>query len=108
MSKEKEVLRVTIFGTDYPLKVSENVDYIRKVAGYVDAKMKEVYDTKSDRPIHQIAILAALNIADEYFCEKNQRQQDLQKIERKVKQLSDSLELGLQTKTGSQEEESSL
>lgn len=102
MSDEKKFLRVNIFGTDYPLKVGNNIDYIRRVAGYVDTKMKEVHDTKSDRPVHQVAILAALNIADEFFCEKTRKEKAIREIEEKVKQLSDSLELSIRPDTGNQ------
>ena len=95
MREEKEFLRVNIFGTDYPLKIGDNIEYVRKVAGYVDAKMKEIHDAKIDRPVHQIAILAALNIADEYFSEKERREKSTLEIEEKIKQLKDSLELEL-------------
>jgi len=100
MSNEKEFLRVNIFGTDYPLKVGNNIDYIRKVAGYVDKKMKEVHDTKSDRPVHQVAILAALNIADELFCEKDRKEKAIQEIEERIIQLSNSLEFGMKRGDG--------
>lgn len=103
MSEDKEFLRVNIFGTDYPLKVGNNIDYIRRVAGYVDTKMKEVHDAKSDRPVHQVAILAALNIADDFFCEKNNNEKAIRDIEEKIKQLSDSLELEIQQKIRDQE-----
>ncbi len=65
MIDEKNILRVNIFGTDYPLKVSANVEYVKRIAEYVDQKMHEVQTAKHNRPLHQIAILAALNIAEE-------------------------------------------
>ena len=95
MSNEKEFLRVNIFGTDYPLKVGNDVNYLQRVAGYVDRKMKEVHDTKSDRPVHQVAILAALNIADELLCEKELNEKTISDIEQRIQQLSDSLEFGI-------------
>ena len=70
MNKADNILKVNIFGTEYPLKVSADIDYVQTVANYVDSKMAEVQDAKPSRPLHQIAILAALNICDELYQKK--------------------------------------
>ena len=57
---------VTIAGQEYTLVAAEDAAYMEKVAAHVDAKVREVLDgarvSSSDA-----AILAALNMADEYF-----------------------------------------
>ncbi|NOY58359.1 MAG: cell division protein ZapA [Calditrichaeota bacterium] len=90
MNDENKILKVKIFGTEYPLKVNADVEYVKRVARYVDTKMAEVQEAKPSRPLHQIAILAALNICDELF--QNEQSAD---FEERLKKLSDKLELGI-------------
>ena len=100
---DKNVLKVTIFGADYPLKVSANLDYVHRVAEYVDAKMKEVYDSKQNRPLHQIAILAALNIADELFQQREQEKSGLSVYAGKLEALYSRLESGIKVSSENDE-----
>ncbi len=60
-------VKVNICGNVYNIQGEAPPEYINKLALYVDNKMTEVGRTMhSDNPLH-LAILAALNIADEYF-----------------------------------------
>ena len=102
MLENNNILKVKIFGTEYPLKVSSDVEYIRRVAAYVDMKMREVEAVKSRRPLHQVAILAALNIADELFQQQKLGQQKFSSFEDSIEQLTKKLELGIR---GSAEDE---
>ena len=67
MSDEYNILKVNIYGTEYPIKGTTDVEYIKKVAQYVDSKMKEVNKNISIDSSLKVAILAALNITDELF-----------------------------------------
>jgi cell division protein ZapA len=67
---EYNVLKVNIYGTDYPIKGSTNVEYIKQIAEYVDSKMREVDQNIAVVSALKVAILAALNIADELFKER--------------------------------------
>lgn len=62
----KKAVEVEIMGERVTLRTDQDESYVRNVAGYVDRKMQEVQ--KSTRPAAKssIAMLAALNIADEY------------------------------------------
>ena len=57
---------VTINGQEYNLVASEDAAYMTKVAGHVDAKIQEVRES-GKISASDAAVLAALNIADEYF-----------------------------------------
>ncbi len=96
MDSDTNILKVKIFGTDYPLKVNANVDYVRRVAEYVDMKMREIQEAKPNRPLHQIAILAALNITDELLQQKEVQKRKLRNFEDSIGRLTKKLELGLQ------------
>ena len=61
-------LEVKIDGVKYPLVTKESKESIEKIAAYVDGKIK---DEKSDKlTFDRQLILASLNIADEYFKDK--------------------------------------
>ncbi len=61
-------LEVIIDGVKYPLVSKEPKENIEKIAAYVDGKIKDV---KSDKlTFDRQLILASLNIADEYFKDK--------------------------------------
>ena len=60
------VVTVEIAGHRYPIRSDLDPEYVATLAAYVDERMRvAARDTTSD--IVRIAVLAALNIADEYF-----------------------------------------
>ena len=75
MSEESKNITVNIYGQDYVLKSSADQEYINKIAEYVNSKMKEIESSGLDANSQQlkIAVLSAMNIADELFqsLEKN-------------------------------------
>ena len=69
MSNDSKNLTVNIYGQEYVLRSTANQDYINKIADYVNSKMKEIEGTGLDASSQQlkIAVLSAMNIADELF-----------------------------------------
>lgn len=64
-----EIIDIKVFGRTYKIKVKgeEDEEYISRLTSYVDQKMQEIaVKSRSEDPT-KIAVLAALNIADEYF-----------------------------------------
>jgi cell division protein ZapA len=68
---QNTAVRVEIFDQGYNLRGSDP-DYIIKLAEYVDGKMRAVADATSTVDSMRLAVLAALNIADEYHVLKRQ------------------------------------
>ncbi|MGA8432521.1 MAG: cell division protein ZapA [Candidatus Sulfotelmatobacter sp.] len=66
-------VRVEIFDQAYNLRGSDP-EYILKLAEYVDTKMRAVAEATNTIDTVRLAVLAALNIADEYHLLK--RKQD--------------------------------
>ncbi len=56
---------VTIFGRTYHLRGHHDPSYLERLAALVDEKMKEVAQATGAADTVKIAILAALNLADE-------------------------------------------
>ncbi|MEW5977900.1 MAG: cell division protein ZapA [Acidobacteriota bacterium] len=67
MRHGEEVTQVEIYGQSYPIKGSVDADYVGQLASYVDTKMKEIAGTSKTVDSLKVAVLAALNIADEMF-----------------------------------------
>lgn len=60
-----ESIQVEIFGQTYSIKAGNDPGYIRELAAFVDTRMKDVQKGTGTADGYRIAILAALNIADE-------------------------------------------
>ena len=58
---------VTIFGQTYRLRGVEDGAYLTELAGIVDLRMREVVESTGTADSLRVAILAALNIADDYL-----------------------------------------
>lgn len=70
MNEELRSIRVSIFGRDYNIKGGSDEEYIRNLAEYVDSVMRDIADKAGTLSSGRIAILAALNIADEMHKER--------------------------------------
>ncbi|HDZ11267.1 MAG TPA: cell division protein ZapA, partial [Bacteroidetes bacterium] len=64
-----------------------DVDYILKVADYLDQKMREIDQQLSQKSALKVAILAALNITDELFRNRLEKAELVEKYERKIQEL---------------------
>ena len=64
---------VEIFGQTYNVRGDGDPNYLTELARYVDARMREVAAEVATVDPMKIAILAALNIADEFSRFRNER-----------------------------------
>ena len=67
MADKDSLVHVEIFGQDYAVRGGDDPGYVEQLASYVDEQMKEVSRTSGAVDSLRIAVLAALNIADERF-----------------------------------------
>ena len=61
------VLSDEIHGQRYPIRSSLDPEYVLRLAAYVDQKIAAAGDTTPSGDSLRLAVLAALNIADELF-----------------------------------------
>jgi cell division protein ZapA len=74
---------VEIHGQRYPIKSGLNPEYVASLAAYVDEKMRAAADSTPTGDTLRLAIIAALNIADEYFrCRQTSSARDGELAER--------------------------
>lgn len=85
--KKTEVV-VNIFGNDYRV-ISDDVDIerIKEVAEIVDTKMKEIHREFPLPSTTKIAVLACLNLVDEYLQQEVQLNKRISGIEERVRSL---------------------
>ena len=77
------VVPVEIHGQRYPIRSSLDPDYVARLASYVDEKMRAAGETAPTGDALRLAVLAALNIADELFrCRDVTRARDGELAER--------------------------
>jgi cell division protein ZapA len=67
MTDEGRVIPVDIQGQRYPIRSSLEPEYVARLARYVNDKMDAAGDSTPTGDALRLAVLAALNIADEYF-----------------------------------------
>jgi cell division protein ZapA len=67
MMPEGRVIPVEIHGQRYPIRSTLEPEYVARLAVYVDEKMRAAADATPTGDSHRLAVLAALNIADELF-----------------------------------------
>jgi cell division protein ZapA len=83
MAEQGRVVPVEIQGQRYPIRSVLDPEYVARLALYVDEKMKAAADSTPTGDSLRLAVLAALNIADELFrCRDANRARDGQLAER--------------------------
>jgi cell division protein ZapA len=88
-------VRVEIFDQVYNLRGSD-AEYIVKLAEYVDGKMRAVSEQTATVDSVRLAVLAALNIADEYHLLKRRLETPKPELRERADRLASALDEVLQ------------
>ena len=64
---DTRVIPIDIGGQRYPIRTSLDAEYVARLAAYVDEKMRAASDSAPTGDPLRVAVLTALNIADELF-----------------------------------------
>jgi len=70
MSPDVRTISVHILGHEYKVRSTEDGEFVREVALYVDELMHQISSKMATATPSQIAVLASLNIAEELFRER--------------------------------------
>jgi len=73
---------VTIFNEDYVVKGEEDPEYIQMLASYVDRRMRMIFQRNPNLSTTKVAVLTALNLADEL----NKLQEDYDELVRSMEE----------------------
>jgi cell division protein ZapA len=66
-SDQGRLIPVDIQGQRYPIRTSLEEEYVARLAAFVDEKIRAVCESSPSGDSLRLAVLAALNIADELF-----------------------------------------
>ena len=65
-------VKVRIYGQDYTISGERDEKTIQEIAAYVDGKMREIGRYFASGAQGSLAVLAAVNVADEFFEQKEE------------------------------------
>jgi cell division protein ZapA len=89
-------VKIEIYDQSYNVNADGNEEYLKELATYVDGKMRSIAESTRMVDSLKVAVLAALNIADETFTLR-QRQQEIdgplrKRVEKCVAMVEKALE----------------
>ena len=88
--------KIQIYGKTYSLKNSSDQVSTEEIAAYVDAKMRELTEVQSKTSSANLAVLAALNIAQELMELQNQTEVNYKAQGEKIGRMLEALEEEIQ------------
>lgn len=92
MAKNRDAIRVEIYDQEYFMRGELDPEYIQKLAQFLDARMRSIAERTRTVDSLRVAVLAALNIADEYHQLKSKHEMIAQDVDRKVGKCSEVLD----------------
>jgi len=88
---DNKSIKVEIFGSEYTLKSETSAEYIEKISSIVDEKMHKLAEESKIKSPGKIAVLAALNIADDLYQLSDKYERLIENFENKSKELSERI-----------------
>ena len=68
-------MKIEIYDQTYNVNSGQSDQYLRELASYVDSKMRDIAEATQIADSLKVAVLAALNIADEMFAVRERQKQ---------------------------------
>ena len=93
---DPRVVHVDVHGQRYPIRTTLDPNYVQELAGYVDGKMALASDASPSSDTLGLAVLTALNIADELFRARHQQLDDTDSITERAAALERIVDQALQ------------
>jgi cell division protein ZapA len=96
MNTKKASVSVTMGGQKLAIRSEHPEAYIRALADYVNQKVGDLQRHSKSAGGQQLALLAAMNIADELFTAQVKQKEFKSKVQKKGEQMMRALELAMQ------------
>jgi len=84
VNKSPDGVRVEIYDQEYHMRGELDAEYIRQLAQFLDTKMRSIAERTHTVDSLRVAVLAALNIADEYHQLKAKYDAETKQVTQKV------------------------
>lgn len=95
MNDDGRLVTVEINGQRYPIRTQLDTAYVTELAAYVERKMELAAKESPAGDTLKIAVLAALNIADECFRAREEGTEHLTTVSQRTRELERMLDLAL-------------
>ncbi|MDP2600309.1 MAG: cell division protein ZapA [Deltaproteobacteria bacterium] len=89
----KKQIEIKVMGQKFVVRSDSSEDYVNQVATFVDQKMNEVVKNSKSVASLNVAILAAMNIADEYLKYRMNKERQHTQVEKKIKDVIELIDL---------------
>lgn len=91
----KKSVAVKILGREFLVKSDpENEGYIDQIADYLNSKISEILETTNTSESLKVLVLAAMNIVDDYFSAKKEKE-NMEDHSGKINKLIDLIDSSL-------------
>ena len=91
----KRTVEVAILGQKFMVRSDSDDNYVNKIAGYVNDKVTEITSKAGNIPSLNIALLAAMNIADELLRSRNEKDRVFDGVQKKLEGMIELIDLQL-------------
>ncbi len=91
---DRKSVRVKIFGSEYPLR-GDSEEFTKKVATHVDTMINSVHDKIPEQPPLTISVLAALNITEDLYKEREKNSQLVTSLEYELSKITNYLDTSI-------------
>lgn len=91
----KKPIEVSIMGQKFMVRSDSGEDYVMEIAKFVDNKINEIIQSTKSVASVNVALLAAMNIADEFLKYRRDKDGRLEKVEKKIKDTIELIDLQL-------------
>jgi cell division protein ZapA (FtsZ GTPase activity inhibitor) len=86
-----ESIKVTILGSDYTLRTNDE-ELLRDIAENLDSELKDLQQKLPGKPPTTLAVLSALNSAEQLVHNQNAELRELQRVAAELEALCDEME----------------
>src|SRR5215470_8799832 len=94
--RESAEMKIEIYDQTYNVNSGQSEEYLKTLANYVDGKMREVADATQIADSLKVAVLSALNIADEMFALRERQKQIEGPLRKRVEKCVGMVEKALE------------
>ncbi len=92
MAKSQDGIRVEIYDQEYHMRGDLDPEYIHRLAKFLDQRMRLIAARTKTVDSLRVAVLAALNLADEYHQLKARHEATTKQVDEKVSEYSEVLD----------------
>lgn len=92
MEKPPDAIRVEIYDQEYYMRSNLDPEYVHQLASFLDGKMRAVASHTRTVDTLRVAVLAAMNIADEFHQIKAQYEAKNKQLDQRVNEFSEVID----------------